>query len=140
MVHTCQGFTHKCLKYVLGLKFDDLSGCKNWHILFAPCVNYLFYSSDREFGPDGITPTEHEIVYYKTCLACREQQDLCKVMYSKLHQNLRKQTSLCLWSKVFSSQIAGRSVQRNFLGRANFRIYITFYAIEYKVCFGHKQA
>ena len=35
--------------------------------------------TDREIGPDGITPTEHEIVYYKTCLACREQQELCKV-------------------------------------------------------------
>jgi len=27
----------------------------------------------------SVKPTEHEIVYYKTCLACREQQDLCKV-------------------------------------------------------------
>ena len=37
--------------------------------------------SKREFGPDGIgvKPTEHEIVYYKTCLACREQQELCRV-------------------------------------------------------------
>ena len=34
---------------------------------------------DREFTPEGVKPTEHEIVYYKTCLACREQQDLCKV-------------------------------------------------------------
>ena len=25
-------FTHRCLKYVLGSKFDDLSGCKKWHI------------------------------------------------------------------------------------------------------------
>ena len=31
-----------------------------------------------EFGPPK--PTEHEIVYYKTCLACREQQDACKVL------------------------------------------------------------
>ena len=28
----------------------------------------------------SVKPTEHEIVYYKTCLACREQQDLCKVL------------------------------------------------------------
>ena len=37
--------------------------------------------TEREFGPDGIgvKPTEHEIVYYKTCLACREQQELCRV-------------------------------------------------------------
>jgi hypothetical protein len=32
-----------------------------------------------EVGPEGVTPTEHEIVYYKTCLACREQHDLCQV-------------------------------------------------------------
>ena len=37
-------------------------------------------SSTRELGPDGdVTPTEHEIVYYKTCLACKEQQDSCAV-------------------------------------------------------------
>lgn len=38
-------------------------------------------NDEREFGPDGIgvKPTEHEIVYYKTCLACREQQELCRV-------------------------------------------------------------
>lgn len=35
--------------------------------------------TNREIGPDGVKPTEHEIVYYKTCLACREQQDLCRV-------------------------------------------------------------
>ena len=35
--------------------------------------------TEREFGPDGVKPTEHEIVYYKTCLACREQQELCRV-------------------------------------------------------------
>ena len=35
--------------------------------------------TNREIGPDGVKPTEHEIVYYRTCLACREQQDLCKV-------------------------------------------------------------
>ena len=27
----------------------------------------------------SVKPTEHEIVYYKTCLACREQQELCRV-------------------------------------------------------------
>ena len=37
--------------------------------------------TDREIGPDGVKPTEHEIVYYKTCLACREQQDLCRVSF-----------------------------------------------------------
>ena len=38
-------------------------------------------NDERQFGPDGIgvKPTEHEIVYYKTCLACREQQELCRV-------------------------------------------------------------
>lgn len=41
------------------------------------------FVSNREIGPDGVTPTEHEIVYYKTCLACREQQDLCKVKHVK---------------------------------------------------------
>ena len=35
-------------------------------------------TNEDNFGP--IKPTEHEIVYYKTCLACREQQDLCKVL------------------------------------------------------------
>ena len=34
--------------------------------------------TNSDFGPPK--PTEHEIVYYKTCLACREQQDLCKVL------------------------------------------------------------
>lgn len=44
-------------------------------------VNVIFNEDgiEREIGPDGIKPTEHEIVYYKTCLACREQQELCKV-------------------------------------------------------------
>ena len=44
-------------------------------------VNVIFNDDglEREIGPDGIKPTEHEIVYYKTCLACREQQELCKV-------------------------------------------------------------
>ena len=33
--------------------------------------------TNSDFGPPK--PTEHEIVYYKTCLACREQQELCRV-------------------------------------------------------------
>jgi len=37
--------------------------------------------TNREIGPDGVKPTEHEIVYYKTCLACREQQELCRVSH-----------------------------------------------------------
>ena len=49
-------------------------------------VNVIFNEDglEREIGPDGIKPTEHEIVYYKTCLACREQQELCQVRKKKL--------------------------------------------------------
>ena len=42
---------------------------------------YNAKGQEREIGPDGVKPTEHEIVYYKTCLACREQQDLCRVSF-----------------------------------------------------------
>ena len=44
----------------------------------ATAVSASQATMNGEFGPPK--PTEHEIVYYKTCLACREQQDLCKVL------------------------------------------------------------
>ncbi len=46
-------------------------------------------SSTRDLGPDGdVTPTEHEIIYYKTCLACKEQQDSCAVSQPSLPRHL----------------------------------------------------
>ena len=51
--------------------------------------------TDREFGPDGVKPTEHEIVYYKTCLACREQQELCRVSKQYQWKVWRKPDSTC---------------------------------------------